>query len=55
MPFSVSIHPVELDLGMLGPLYRRAREIYDLPEAPDGRAGCEDCKRLNRLLALATS
>jgi hypothetical protein len=33
MPFSVSIHPVELDLGMLEPLYKQAREIYDLPEA----------------------
>ena len=53
MPFSVSIYPVELDLGMLEPLYKRAREIYDLPVAPDGRAGCEDCKRLDNLMLLA--
>jgi hypothetical protein len=53
MPFSISIHPVELDLGMLEPLYRQARVIYDLPRAPDGRAGCEDCQKLARLMLLA--
>jgi len=52
MPFSISIHPVELDLGMLEPLYRRAREIYDLPEPPDGRTECEDCRRLDTLMHL---
>ncbi len=53
MPFAVSVHPVGLDLGMLKPLYRRAREIYDLPEAPEGRKGCQDCERLDRLMLLA--
>ena len=52
MPFWVSIHPVELDLGMLEPLYRRAREIYDMPEVPDGREGCKDCKKLDKLMLL---
>jgi hypothetical protein len=53
MPFSVSIHPVALDLRTLPPLYRRAREIYDQPEAPEGRPGCKDCERLDRLMLLA--
>lgn len=53
MPFSVSIHPIELDLAMLDPLYHRAREIYDLPEAPDGRVGCDDCRKLDNLMLLA--
>ena len=53
MPFSVSIHPIELDLGKLEPLYRKARGIYDLPEAPDGREGCDDCKTLDNLMKLA--
>ena len=53
MPFSISIHPVNLDLGMLDPLYRQAREIYDLTEPPAGRAECEDCRRLDTLIHLA--
>ena len=53
MPFSVSIHPVEVDLGLLEPLYRRARVIYDLPEVPHGRAGCDDCKKLDNIMGLA--
>ena len=53
MPFSVSIHPVELDLTMLEPLYKQARKIYALPEAPDGREGCDDCRKLDKLMLLA--
>lgn len=53
MPFSVSVHPVGLDPRMLEPLFRRARQIYDLPEAPKGRDGCKDCERLNNLMLLA--
>ena len=37
---------------MLDPLFKRAREIHDLPEASDGRAGCEDCKKLDNLMLL---
>jgi hypothetical protein len=54
MPFSISIHPVNLDLGMLEPLCHRAREIYDHPKPPAGREGCDDCKKLGNLLKLAT-
>ena len=53
MPFSVSIHPVNLDLAVLDPLYREARRIYDLSEAPAGCDGCKDCKNLDRLMLLA--
>jgi len=53
MPFSISVHPVPMEPAKLQPLFQRAREIYDLPEAPDGRSGCEDCKRLDALMLLA--
>jgi len=53
MPFAVSVHPVQLDPDMLQPLYHQARQIYELPEAPEGRVGCDDCKRLDNLLLLA--
>jgi hypothetical protein len=53
MPFSVSVHPVEMKHEQLPPLYHKAREIYELPVAPEGREGCEDCKRLENLMLLA--
>ena len=51
MGFSVSIHPVGIDPGILDPLFQRARELYDLPHPPSGREGCEDCRRLDSLIA----
>jgi len=50
MQFSVSVHPVELNMDRLAPLFIRAREIFDLPAPPPGRPGCEDCARLHSLL-----
>lgn len=51
MPFSVYIHPVKLDPARLFPLFRKAREIFDLAEAPPGRPGCKDCEKLDKLLS----
>jgi len=51
MGFSVSIHPVGIDPRILVPLFQRARELYDLPHPPPGREGCEDCRRLDSLIA----
>ncbi|MEW5826284.1 MAG: PD-(D/E)XK nuclease family protein [Candidatus Bipolaricaulota bacterium] len=53
LPFSVHIHPVRREPERLESLYASAREIYNLPEAPDGRPGCEDCQKLDRLMLLA--
>jgi len=53
MPFSISVHPVPMEPAKLQPLFQRAREIYNLPEAPDGRSGCDDCERLDALMLLA--
>lgn len=53
MPFAVTVHPVDMKPARLPFLYRKAREIYDLPEAPDGRTDCDDCKKLDNLMRLA--
>ena len=53
MPLAVSIHEVPLDPRQLDLLSRRAREIYDLLEAPARTPGCEDCDRLDSLMRLA--
>jgi len=53
MPFSIAIHLVALDLGRLPELYRKARLISDLPEAPDRTPGCENCAKLDALMLAA--
>ena len=52
MKFAAKILPIELNLSMIPPLMQRARQIYDMDAAPDGRAGCKDCALLNELMGL---
>ncbi len=53
MRFVAKLLPVELRPAMIQPLLRRVREICDSPTAPAGRDGCEECRRLDRLIELA--
>jgi len=53
MPLAVYIHHVHLHPERLQPLFRRAREIYNLSEVPKGRENCNDCKKLDQLMFLA--
>lgn len=52
MTFAARILPIELNLDMIPPLLKRARQIYDMEEAPEGREGCKDCGLLNTLIGL---
>lgn len=52
MKFAAKILPIELNLSMIPPLMKRAREIYDMDAAPVGRAGCKDCELLNKLMGM---
>ena len=52
MRFSGKLHPLDLNTDKIPHLLNRVREIYDLPKAPDGAEGCEDCDLLNNLLAI---
>jgi hypothetical protein len=49
MGFTVRVVPVELNPAMLDPLLARVRALYDSPELPAGRPGCEDCRRTDAL------
>jgi hypothetical protein len=53
MGFVAKLLPIELRPSMIPPLLQRVREICDMPTAPAGRDGCEDCQRLNRLVEVA--
>lgn len=53
--FRAHVLPVEIKPQLIPQLLKRARRILDLPSPPGGAPGCEDCRALERLLALATS
>ena len=52
LSFAVSVHPVDLNTGRIFPLLKRARSLFDLPVPPPRRPGCQDCARLDALVAL---
>jgi hypothetical protein len=52
IPFAVKIHPVSIDPNSLEPFLKEFRAYADMLLPPDGREGCKDCERLERLLSL---
>jgi PD-(D/E)XK nuclease superfamily len=50
MGFHAKVLPVELDPGMIPPLLRQARRIFDANRPPMGAPGCEDCANFDTLL-----
>jgi hypothetical protein len=50
--FVASTCEIDLDFPSLGPLIKRAREIYDLVLPPSGFPACRDCKQLETVIAL---
>jgi hypothetical protein len=53
MHFSGKLLPIKLKPDNIPSLLRRVREIYELPQIPDGVEGCKDCQLLNTLLSIA--
>jgi hypothetical protein len=51
MGFSASIHRVELNLNLIPILLRKAKELYELPTAPEKSQNCRDCISLDNLIA----
>jgi hypothetical protein len=54
MGFSANIHKVALNLDTIPLLLARVREIYELSNAPEGSAECNDCYLLESLLKIAS-
>ena len=51
MPFLAHIEKVELkEEEIIEPLLVEVREIGNMEEAPEGREGCEDCRRVGELV-----
>jgi RecB family exonuclease len=51
MGFSAKIKAMPVDLASLEPLLATARKLYDQDDPPGGRRGCEDCPRLDQIMA----
>ncbi len=54
MNFSGKLLPIELNLAKVQLLLNEVRELYDMPEAPQGVGGCENCESLDLLVKVAT-
>ena len=53
MALSATVVPVELDPdGIIRPLMRQAKDIYDLPGPPERGPGCRDCAAVQDLASL---
>jgi hypothetical protein len=48
--FANSRHSIPCDSALIGPLMRRAREIYDLERPPVGTDGCKDCMAMQGIV-----
>lgn len=55
MGFQAKVVPVDLEMGMIKPLLRKARGIYDASSPPVGAKGCEDCANFEALLNASQS
>lgn len=51
MPFKTTAEPVELDRTLIPPLLKKAKEILGLEKAPQGQAGCRECRLVDELIA----
>lgn len=50
MPFKTTAEPIALDRGLIPPLLRRAKEILEMKNPPEGRKGCKDCRLVDELI-----
>lgn len=52
MPFKITVKPLSLDFERVESLLEQFRSLVELKTEPPGRAGCEDCAKLDGLVAL---
>lgn len=50
MGFSASIHPIELNHGVILKHLARARAIYEMSNPPHGHTNCGDCQIVEKML-----
>lgn len=53
MGFAAAVHPVDLNINIIPALLARARDLYELPNPPEGYENCKECANLDNLIATA--
>ena len=53
MPFKATAMPIELDRSMIQPLLRRAKEILEMGNPPEGQEGCMECKMVEEMARIS--
>jgi len=52
MDFQAKGLAVEKELSLIPPLLQKARSIYDMPEPPQAKEGCKDCRLVDEMVGL---
>ena len=53
MPFVAHLKKIELDAeGIVRPLLKKVRDMVDRDVVPEGRVGCEDCRRMGEVVGM---
>lgn len=50
MPFRTTAMPIELDRTLIQPLLRKAKEVLEMENPPEGREGCKECRLVDGLI-----
>lgn len=50
--FSEKTLPISVKTDVIPPLLEKVREIYDLPQAPNGKDGCKDCQAIDSIVEM---
>lgn len=49
MPFKATSLPIELDRALIPPLLKKAKEILEMENPPEGREGCKECQLVEEM------
>jgi hypothetical protein len=52
IPFTPTCLEIKIDYSILDPLLEELKRVWEAKTSPDGREGCDDCKKLELLLAI---
>jgi len=52
IPFKPTPVPIDIDYTILDPLIKEMKKVWNAKQVPDGRKGCDDCKRRDLLLEI---
>lgn len=52
MPFKATALPIELNRALISPLLRKAKEILEMENPPEGREGCGDCRLIEEMVGI---